>query len=136
MTGGVMSRDALSLVGVIFVIAVVSGVLTYLRAGTIASPGDLAARGLATVQRDTVGFYVLFLPVVVGIISFVVFHALYTQSPDSSQTTFLLLAVVIAIAFTVLAAVIFKMRGFIELLLLHVLYVAGFGWIMPMLLTR
>lgn len=37
----------------------------------------------------------------------------------------------IAIVFTILAAAVFKMRGFIELTALHVFYVAGFGWIMP-----
>lgn len=131
-----MSKEVLTLIGVVVVIGVISAVLTYWRAESIASPSDLIARGLATVRRDTVGFYALFLPVVVGVISFLVFRALHTQSPETSQTTFLLLAVVIAVTFTVLAALVFKMRGFFELLFLHVVYAAGFGWIMPVLLTR
>ena len=34
---------------------------------------------------------------------------------------------------TILAAVVFKMRGFVEFTVLHVAYVAALGWIMPML---
>jgi len=48
---------------------------------------------------------------------------------------FLFLAIGIAVLFTVLAAVVFKMRRFVELTTLHILYAAGFGWIMPKLLT-
>jgi hypothetical protein len=37
---------------------------------------------------------------------------------------------------SIMAAVVFKMRGFVEFTALHVLYVAGFGWIIPMLWAR
>jgi hypothetical protein len=48
----------------------------------------------------------------------------------------LILVVVVAAVFTVIAAVVFKMRGFVELTALYVLYVAGFGRLMPRLLVQ
>lgn len=81
-------------------------------------------------------FYGLFMPIAVGVIAFYVFRALENRSPDSTEQTLLLLAVGIAIAFTVMAAVVFKMRAFYEFAVLHVVYTARFGWIMPLLLNR
>jgi hypothetical protein len=39
-----------------------------------------------------------------------------------------------ALVFTVLAAIVFRMRGFAEFTALHVVYTVGFGWVMPRLL--
>jgi hypothetical protein len=52
---------------------------------------------------------------------------------DSAQTNYLLLAVGIGVVLTILSALVFKMRGFVEFTALHVLYIAGFGWMMPRL---
>jgi hypothetical protein len=130
-----MDRNSLTLVGLVIVIAAVGALLTYLRAESMATPADIAARGLTTVQRDAVLFYGLFLPVVVGVISWFVYKGMYGQSPDTAERNLLLLAIGIGIAFTVLAAIVFKMRGFSEFLILHIVYAAGFGWIMPRFLT-
>jgi type IV secretory pathway TrbL component len=65
----------------------------------------------------------------VGLISFFLYRFIQARSPDSAQTTFLFLAIGLVVVFTVLAAVVFKMRGFIEMTILHLVYAAGFGWI-------
>jgi hypothetical protein len=46
---------------------------------------------------------------------------------------FLFLSVGVGIVLTILAAVVFKMRGFVEFTALHVVYIAALGWLMPML---
>ena len=68
--------------------------------------------------------------VVIGFVS-----AIFTYI-RTDQTTFLYLAVGIGIVLTVLAAVVFKMRGFVEMTTLHILYIAGFGWVVPMLWAK
>jgi hypothetical protein len=70
-----------------------------------------------------------------GFISFYVFRFMNTRWPASAETSLLWLAIGIAVLFTVMAAVIFKMRGFVELTFLHILYVAIFGWLMPKLIV-
>lgn len=78
-------------------------------------------------------FFGLFVPVLVGPIVFYLYRSMLVRSPDTAQTTYLLLAVGLGVVFTVLAAAVFKMRGFIEFTALHVFYVVGFGWMMPRL---
>jgi hypothetical protein len=126
-----MSRNILGLIGVMVVVGLVSALLTYLRAEKMSPAGDILQKGLAAVQRGNLIFFGLFVPILVGPIAYYVYRNLLARSPDSAPTTYLLLAVGIGIVFTVLAALVFKMRGFVELTALHVLYIAGFGWIMP-----
>jgi hypothetical protein len=130
-----MDRNTLTLAGIIIVIAATGALLTYWRSESMATPADIAARGLSIVKRDAVLFYGLFLPAVVGVIAWFVYKGMYGQSPETAASNLLLLAIGIGVVFTVLAAIVFKMRGFSEFLALHILYAAGFGWIMPRLLT-
>ena len=130
-----MSKNVYILIGVMLVIGLISALLTYMRTEKMASPADIASKGLAAVQRGNVIFFGLFMPVVVGPIAFYVYRSMLTRSPDGAQTTYLLLAIGIAIVFTILAALVFKMRGFVEFTALHIFYVAGFGWMMPRLLS-
>jgi hypothetical protein len=75
------------------------------------------------------------MPVLVGIITFYVLRFMNARWPATAETSLLWLAIVIALLFTVMAAVVFKMRGFAELTALHVLYVGSFGWLLPRLLV-
>jgi hypothetical protein len=128
-----MSKNTLILIGVMLAVGLISAVLTYTRTEKMASPADIASKGLAAIQKGNVIFFGLFMPILVGPISYYVYRSLLARSPDSAQTTYLFLAVGIGIVFTILAAVVFKLRGFVEFTALHVLYIAGFGWIMPRL---
>ena len=130
-----MSRNIFTLIGVMVVVGVISALLTYARAGKMSPLTDIASKGLAAVQRGNLIFFGLFMPLLVGPIAFFVYRNILARAPESAQTTYLVLALGIAIVFTVLAALVFKMRGFVEFTVLHVLYVAGFGWMMPRLWT-
>ena len=130
-----MSKNIFILIGVMVVVGLVSALLTYVRAEKMSPLTDIASKGLAAVQRGNLIFFGLFMPILVGPIAFFVYRNMLVRSSGSVQSTYLLLAVGIAIVFTVLAAVVFKMRGFVEFTVLHMLYVAGFGWIMPKFLT-
>lgn len=128
-----MSKNIYLLIGVMVITGVVSALLTYIRTERMAPPADLVSKGLAALQKGNVIFYGLFMPLLVGSIAFYVYRGMLTRSPDTAQTMYLALAAGIAVVLTILAAVVFKMRGFVELTVLHLFYVAGFGWIMPKL---
>lgn len=130
-----MSKNTFILIGVMVVIGLISALLTFIRSERMAPPAELAAKGLAAIQKGNLIFFGIFMPILVGSIAFFVYRGMLSRSPDTAQTTYLLLAAGIAIAFTILAAAIFRMRGFVEFTTLHILYAAGFGWIMPKLLN-
>jgi hypothetical protein len=131
-----MNKNLLVLIGAVVVVGLISALLTYLRAGKMSPPADLASKGLAAVQKGNIIFFGVVMPLVVGPLAYFVYRGMLARSADAAQTTFLFLAVGIAVVLTVLAAVVFKMRGFVEFTVLHILYVAGFGWIIPLLWAR
>jgi hypothetical protein len=130
-----MSKNIFLFISVMVVVGLISALLTYIRTEKMASPADIASKGLTAVQQGNVIFFGLFMPILVGPIAFYIYRSMLVRSPDTGQTTYLLLATGIAIVFTILAALVFKMRGFIEFTTLHAIYVAGFGWVMPKLWT-
>ena len=130
-----MSKNFIVMIGVIVAVGVISAIIVYLRAGSLASPADIASKGLAAARRSSVIFYGLFMPILVGVITFYVLRFMNSRWPASAETSILWLAIGIALVFTVMAAVVFRMRGFAELTALHVLYVGSFGWLLPRLLV-
>jgi hypothetical protein len=131
--GGRMLRHVFVLVGLLAVVGSLSAVLTYIRAGNMSPLTDIRSKGLATVQKGNLLFFGIEIPLLVGVITFFVYHGMLARSAATVHGTFLLLAVGIGIILTILAAVVFKMRGLAEFVLLHIMYVVAFGWIMPML---
>jgi hypothetical protein len=131
-----MNKNLLVLIGVMVVVGLISALLTYLRAEKMSPLADIASKGVAAVQKGNIVFFGVAVPLVVGIIAFFVYRGMVVRSAATAPTTFLYLSIGIAIVLSVLATVVFRMRGFVELTALHVLYVAGFGWIIPMLWAR
>ena len=129
-----MDKNVLNLGGIVLVIVVISAMLVYWRAETFGAPEDIAARGLSTVRREAVAFYGI-LPVVFGVIAWFVYKYFINHWPKNADTNYFLLALGIGLGFTVLAALVFKGRGFTEFVALHIIYLAGFGWVMPRLLA-
>ena len=127
-----MNKNFLILLGVMVIVGFISALLTYFRSEKMASPTDVATKGLAAIQKGNLIFYGLFMPVLVGLISFYVYRGMLAHYPQSAQTIFLSLAIGLGIVLTILAAVVFKMRGFFEMTTLHLLYVASFGWLTPL----
>ena len=130
-----MIRNLVVLVGTLVVLGVISALLTYARAGNMSPVADIQSKGLAAVQKGNLVFFGVVVPLMVGVTAFFVYRSMVARSPATANTTFFLLSVGIGIVFTILAAVVFKMRGFVELTALHVVYIAGLGWFMPMLWT-
>ena len=131
-----MNKNWLVLIGVMVIVGLISALFTYWRTEKMASPTDIASKGLAAVQKGNIIFYGFFMPVLVGLISYYVYRGILARSPATAQTIFVSLAIGIGIVLTVLAAVVFKMRGFLEMTTLHLLYIAGFGWFTPMLWVK
>jgi hypothetical protein len=131
-----MNKNWLVVIGVMVIVGLISALFTYWRTEKMASPTDIASKGLAAVQKGNIIFYGFFMPVLVGLISYYVYRGILARSPDTAQTIFVSLAIGIGIVLTVLAAVVFKMRGFFEMTTLHLLYIASFGWFTPMLWVK
>ena len=131
-----MNKNWLVVIGVMVIVGLISALFTYWRTEKMASPTDIASKGLAAVQKGNIIFYGFFMPVLVGLISYYVYRGILARSPDTAQTIFVSLAIGIGIVLTVLSAVVFKMRGFFEMTTLHLLYIAGFGWFTPMLWVK
>ena len=128
-----MLRNITVLVGLLVVVGVVSALLTYARAGNMSPVADIQSKGLAAVQKSNLLFFGVEIPLLVGIITFFVYRSMLAHSPANANTSFLWLSVGIGVILTILAAVVFKMRGFAEFTVLHVVYIAALGWLMPML---
>ena len=128
-----MFKNIAVLVGLLVVVGVVSALLTFVRAGNMSPMADIQSKGLAAVQKSNLLFFGVEVPLVVGIITFFVYRSMLARSPATANTSFLLLSIGVGIVFTILAAVVFKMRGFAEFTALHVVYIAALGWLMPTL---
>ena len=127
-----MFRNIAVLVGLLVVVGVVSALLTYARAGHMSPVADIQSKGLAAVQKSNLLFFGVEIPLLVGVVTFFVYRSMLARSPATANPSFLLLSVGVGIVLTILAAVVFKMRGFVEFTTLHVVYIAALGWLMPM----
>jgi len=128
-----MNKNLYVLIGIMLALGVISAIITYIRADKMSPMADITAKGLTAVRHGNIIFFGAFIPLLFGPISYFIYRSSLTRSPDTAQTTFLLLAIGVAIVLTVLAAVVFKMRGFVEFLILHIIYTVGLGWLMPRL---
>lgn len=128
-----MSRNTFVLIGIMLVIGVLSAIIAMVRTASFATPEEIAAKGMAALRRERLIFYGIYMPLGVGIISFFVYRFMSARWPASVDTNFLLLAFGMAVLLSVMALAVFKGRAFVEFTLLHILYVAGFGWLMPRL---
>ena len=99
-----MNRNVLVALGIMVVLGVISAVLTYLRAEKMSPVSDIATKGLAAVQRGNLTFFGVFIPVLVGVCSFLAYRTLLARSPATAQTSYLLLAIGIGVALSIAAA--------------------------------
>jgi hypothetical protein len=122
-----MGKSMIVLVVIMLGIGLVSGLLTYWRAPSLATPDALVAKGLAIIRRERVTFYGLFLPVLVGTIAYFVYCWMSARWPSPGDHAFWVLALVVALGFTLLAALVFRLRGFVEMTALHAATSQGSG---------
>lgn len=131
-----MSKNLLVLGGVTIFLAVTSALITYFRAETMSPVNDITTKGLAAIQRGNILFFGVFMPLITGLISYRVWLNMQANYGVAAQTKYLLLAILLGVIFSIMAALVFKMRGFWEFLILHVIYVIGLGWVMPLLILK
>lgn len=131
-----MSKNLYVLGGVMIVLAAVSALITYFRAGTMSPPNDIATKGLAAIQRGNVLFFGVFMPLITGWISYRVWLSMQAKYGVAAQSKYLVLAIILGVIFSIMAALVFKMRGFWEFFVLHAIYVIGLGWLMPLLFLK
>lgn len=130
-----MSKSLLFPTVLVIVVTLVSAAYAYFRASVLATSDQIATKGLEAASRDTAVLYAL-VSVGVGVIGYFAFRAMFNSSPDTVQSNFLLLALGIGIMLEVMGLVVFKMRGIMDLTVLHVVHILGYGWLLPQLLLR
>jgi hypothetical protein len=126
-----MSTLLVRLVLLILAVAVVSGVYAFLRANTLTTPDQLAAKGLEGARWDTAVFFAG-VAAVVGVLGVLVFRWMGGAATPNAARSFLLLALGIGLALEIMAAVVFKMRGLADFTVLHMVQIVGFGWLLPL----
>lgn len=126
-----MPKSYLSVGILIVALTIVSAVYTYLRAGVLASPEQIASKGLAVARRDTAVFYAG-VAVAFGVIGFFVFRGMLHASPLLAARNFLFLAIGVGVLLEIMAAIVFKMRGLLDLTVLHILFIVSYGWLLPL----
>lgn len=131
-----MNKNTFVLIGIMLTVSIISVAIAHLRIAYMTAPDVLASQGLSSVKKQGYIFYGIFLPAVVGLISLYAFRYLEAHRPAGALTAYHVLAIGLGLLLTISAAVVFKMRGFTEFLVLHILYITLFGWIMPLLLTK
>lgn len=130
-----MLRNIIVLLGLTLAVGLISAGLTYFRAGSMSPVRDIETKGLAAVQKGNITFFGVMIPLLVAVIAFFVYRAMLARYPATVHTYFFWLAVGVGVILSIAAAVVFKMRGFWELTALHVVYIACFGWILPLIWT-
>lgn len=125
-----MSKSLPSVVLLVIALTIISSAYAYLRAETLTTTEQLESKGLSAARRDTAVFYAG-IAVAVGLIGFFVFRAMHNASPNSAQNQFLYLAIGIGVLLEVTGAIVFKMRDLANLTVLHALYIAAYGWLLP-----
>jgi hypothetical protein len=116
-------------------VGLLSAVLAAWRIEQLADPVQLGKRGVDAMRGSLPGSY-LGSAMVFAFMAKGVHSWMAIRWPAGHDQYFLLLAVGIAVALTVLAAVALPMmhrRGLAEFTAMHVFYVVGFGWLLPLL---
>lgn len=128
-----MLKISISALVVVLLMTIISAAYAYARTQSFGSLDVIAAKGVEAARRDNAVFYAA-VSLVVGVIGYFVLRYLVGHSPEAANAQYLYAAVGIAVVLEVLAAVVFRMRGLADFTVLHVAYVAGYGWLFPLAL--
>jgi hypothetical protein len=136
--GGTMFENLLTALVIILPVTLLSGGLTYWRAGPLAdektdeAPSKGPEVSAATLTRAAIAFSVLF-----GLVAAALYTWIAGRWPSTAFDVFLGLAIVLTILFNVAAVVIRrteKMSGIPECIALNTLFGMGYGWLLPLLI--
>lgn len=128
-----MLKISLSAVIVVLLMTAVSAAYAYVRTQSFGSLDVIGAKGIEAARRDNAVFYAA-VSLVVGVIGFFILRYLIGRSPEVANAQYLYAAIGIGVVLEVLAAIVFKMRGLADFTVLHLAYIAGYGWLFPLAL--
>ena len=131
-----MLQNILNSLAVSIPVGIITGVIVFIRSQNFVDAAQVAAKGLAAARLQAVlGYFIG--AVVFGAIAVFAFQWMAGRWTANYQDLFLKIAIGLGIFFSILAVVVcplIKLNRIPEFILMHVFYVAGFGWVMPMLL--
>ncbi len=131
-----MLQNIINSLAISIPVGVISGVIVFIRGQNFVDAAQVAAKGLAAARlQAAVGYFIG--AVVFGTIAVFAFQWMAGRWPADYKDLFLKVAIGAGIFFSILAIVVcplIKLNRVPEFILMHVAYVAGFGWVMPMLL--
>lgn len=128
-----MPKVSISAMIIVLLMTAVSAAYAYFRTQSFGSLDLIAAKGVEAARRDNAVFYAA-VSIVVGVIGFFVLRYLVARSGDAANLQYLYLALGSGIGLEVLAAMVFRMRGLVDFTVLHLAYIAGYGWLFPLAL--
>ncbi len=135
-----MFKNLLTALIVILPVTLVSGGLTYWRAGPLTEEKTPAAvrkgpeMSAATLTFAAIAFSVLF-----GLIAAALYTWMSGRWPGTAFNVYLWLSIGLTFFFSIAAAIVrpaAKMSGVPECVALHILFGAGYGWLLPLLIGR
>jgi hypothetical protein len=133
-----MFKNLLTALIVILPVTLLSGGLTYWRAGPLTEEKTEQVKGpemsAATLTFAAVAFSVIF-----GLIAAVLYTWMTGRWPGTAFNVYLGLAIGLTILFNVAAVIVRtteKMSGIPECIALNTLFGIGYGWLLPLLIGR
>ncbi len=131
-----MLQNIINSLAVSIPVGILTGVIVFIRGQNFVDAAQVAAKGLAAARlQAALGYFIG--AVVFGAIAVFALQWAAGRWSTNYKDLFLKVAIGLGIFFTILAIVVcplIKLNRIPEFVLMHVFYVAGFGWIMPMLL--
>ncbi len=131
-----MLQNVINSLAISIPVGILTGVIVFVRGQNFVDAAQVAARGLAAAKlQAALGYFIG--AVVFGAIAVFVFQWMAARWSTNYKDLFLKIAVGLGIFLSILAIVVcplIKLNRIPEFILMHVFYVAGFGWVMPMLL--
>ncbi len=135
-----MFKNLLTALIVILPVTLVSGGLTYWRAGPLTEEKtDQAAPKGPEMSAATLTFAAVACSVLFGLIAAALYTWMSGRWPGTAFNVYLGLAIALTVLFNVAAAVVrttAKMSGIAECIALNTLFGIGYGWLLPLLIGR
>ena len=117
-------------------VGILTAAIVLIRAKNFADAAEISAKGAFGAGLQTALGYLIG-AVIFGAIAVFTYQWMAGRWPENIKDLFLKLAIGLGIFFTILAFVVcplIKLNRAPEFTLMHVLWVGGFGWLMPMLI--
>lgn len=135
-----MFKNLLTALTVILPITLLSGGLTYWRAEALTEEKTAEASSEEPeISATVLTFAAVAFSVIFGLIATALYTWMIGRWPATAFNVYLGLAIGLTIFFSVAAAIVrpaAKMGGVTECIALHILFGAGYGWLLPLLIGR